>query len=286
MSARIVIMDDSSFSRTLLSESLTEYGYEVVGEVDSLEGLIKTYDKCTPDIVTMDIVMPEIDGFECSRELRRHYPKAKIILASSMKDEETEMEAKRIGVSGYVQKPIDIETLSRVINNILSPDHLYEELTERGFETFKEALAQNITRIAKTPVAFASGSKIKTPYISQGITAVIGIIGQYSGSMIIDISDQSAKKIAETTLRRPVKDDREVIDMVAELANIIAGIACSMINNQNKNFGLRVSPPSIFHGNTLEIISPNVNLKKCFAETDFGSIFLAVGFKKESVLWM
>lgn len=286
MSIKVMVMDDSPFSRMMISEALSENGYEVVGEVDTLEDLIETYTTCKPDIVTMDIAMPGADGFECSRELRIHDPKAKIILVSSMKDEETEAEAKRIGVSGYVQKPVDAETLVKVITNIMSPDSLYEQLIERGLETFKEALAQNITRMAKTPITFTAIENNDAPYISQGITTVIGIIGQSSGSMIMDLSVESAEKIAEAILKRPSKSREEVLAMVSELANIIAGIACSMLNKKDKAFGLRVSPPSLFHGNTAEIVSPSVKIQKAIAETDFGSIFLGVGFKKGSVLWM
>ncbi|WP_378952648.1 response regulator [Pelosinus sp. sgz500959] len=286
MSIKVMVMDDSPFSRMMISEALSENGYEVVGEVDTLEDLIETYTTCKPDIVTMDIAMPGADGFECSRELRIHDPKAKIILVSSMKDEETEAEAKRIGVSGYVQKPVDAETLVKVITNIMSPDSLYEQLIERGLETFKEALAQNVTRMAKTPITFTAIENNDAPYISQGITTVIGIIGQSSGSMIMDLSVESAEKIAEAILKRPSKSREEVLAMVSELANIIAGIACSMLNKKDKAFGLRVSPPSLFHGNTAEIVSPSVKIQKAIAETDFGSIFLGVGFKKGSVLWM
>ena len=286
MSVKVMVMDDSPFSRMMISEALSESGYEVVGEADTLEDLLKTYSACKPDIVTMDIAMPGADGFECSRELRMHDPKAKIILVSSMKDEETEAEAKRIGVSGYVQKPVDAETFVKVITNIMSPDSLYEQLIERGLETFKEALAQNVTRMAKTPVTFTTIENIDEPYISQGITTVIGLIGQSTGSMIMDLSVESAEKIAEAILKRPAKSREEVLAMVSELANIIAGIACSMLNKKDKAFALRVSPPSLFHGNTAEIVSPSVKIHKSIAETDFGSIFLGVGFKKGSVLWM
>lgn len=286
MSIKVMVMDDSPFSRMMISEALTENGYEVVGEADNLEALLETYAACKPDIVTMDIAMPGADGFECSRELRIHDPKAKIILVSSMKDEETEAEAKRIGVSGYVQKPVDAETLVKVITNIMSPDSLYEQLIERGLETFKEALAQNVTRMAKTPVNFTEIENQDEPYISQGITTVIGLIGQSTGSMIMDLSVESAEKIAEAILKRPAKSREEVLAMVSELANIIAGIACSMLNKKDKAFALRVSPPSLFHGNTSEIVSPSVKIHKSIAETDFGKIFLGVGFKKGSVLWM
>lgn len=286
MSVKIMVMDDSPFSRMMIIEALSESGYEVVGEADNLEDLLTTYTACKPDIVTMDIAMPGADGFECSRELRILDPKAKIILVSSMKDEETETEAKRIGVLGYVQKPVDAETLIKVINNIMSPDSLYEQLLERGLETFKEALAQNVTRMAKTPVTFSELESKDEPYISQGITTVIGLIGQSTGTMIMDLSAESADKIAEAVLRRPPKSREEVLAMVSELANIIAGIACSMLNKKEKAFSLRVSPPSLFHGNTAEIVSPSVKINKIIAATDFGNIFLGVGFKKGSVLWM
>ena len=286
MGIKVMVVDDSPFSRMMIAEVLVEGGYEVVGEAESLDSLIETYNNCKPDVVTMDIAMPGADGFECSRELRLNDPKAKIILVSSMKDEESEAEAKRIGVLGYIQKPVDGETLIKVIKNIMSPDSLFEQLLERGLDTFKEALAQNVTRMAKTPVTFIPVQNADSPYISQGITAVIGIIGQSTGSMIMDLSADSAEKITEAMLRRPSKNREEVLAMVAELANIIAGIACSMLNKKDKAFALRVSPPSLFHGNTAEIISPSLKIQRSLAETDFGSIFLGVGFKKGSKLWM
>jgi len=286
MGIKVMVVDDSPFSRMMIGEALAESGYEIVGEADSLHTLVETYNNCKPDVVTMDIAMPGADGFECSRELRRNDPKAKIILVSSMKDEESEAEAKRIGVSGYVQKPVDGENLIQVIKNVMSPDSLFEQLLERGLETFKEALAQNVIRMAKTPVTFVSVENGDAPYISQGITTVIGIIGQSTGSMIMDLSAETAEKITEAMLRRPSKNREEVLAMVAELANIIAGIACSMLNKKDKAFALRVSPPSLFHGNTAEIISPSVKIQRSLAETDFGSIFLGVGFKKGSKLWM
>ena len=286
MGIKVMVVDDSPFSRMMIGEALTGAGYIIVGEADSLDSLIETYNNCKPDVVTMDIAMPGADGFECSRELRLNDPKAKIILVSSMKDEESEAEAKRIGVSGYVQKPVDGETLIQVIKNIMSPDALFEQLLERGLETFKEALAQNVTRMAKTPVTFTVIESSDAPYMSQGITTVIGMIGQSTGSMIMDLSVDCAEKITEAMLRRPSKNREEVLAMVSELANIISGIACSMLNKKDKAFALRVSPPSLFHGNTAEIVSPSLKIQRALAETDFGSIFLGVGFKKGSKLWM
>lgn len=286
MAIKIMIVDDSPFSRTLIAETLTDGGYEVVGEADSMETALETYNKVKPDIVTMDIAMPDADGFEISRALLRQDSKAKIILSSSMKDEETELEAKRVGICGYVQKPVEADTLFAIIHKVLSPDTLFQELLVRGLDTFKEALSQNITRMAKTTVTFLEDTEIEDPYSSKGVTAVLGVIGQYSGTMVLDISFPVAEKIAETILHRPAKNQEEVLAMVSELANIIGGIACSMLNKKEKALGLRVSPPSLFHGNSAELVSPSVKIQKALAETKYGEIFLGIGFKKGSTLWM
>ena len=76
---KIMIVDDSPFSRTILADELVESGYEVVGEADSIDNLIEVYQESKPDIVTMDIAMPLADGFECSRKLLSHDPDAKIL---------------------------------------------------------------------------------------------------------------------------------------------------------------------------------------------------------------
>jgi DNA-binding NarL/FixJ family response regulator len=105
MGIKVMLVDDSPFSRTILAATLEEMNCQIVGEADSLETLIQTYQECRPDIVMMDIAMPGADGFECTKALRLHDPAAKVIMCSSMKDEESEAEAKRVGAAGYIQKP-------------------------------------------------------------------------------------------------------------------------------------------------------------------------------------
>ncbi len=283
---RAMIVDDSSFSRTVIGESLSHVGCEVVAEVESIDTLVQTYTEHNPDIVTMDLVMPGADGFECSRALLLHDPNARIILVSSIKDEETEAEARRIGIVGYIQKPIEEEVLERIIHNILAPDDLYSVLENRGAEIFKESLAQTITRTTKKPVNFTDSNLENDHFLSQGITAIIGIIGRYTGTMILDLSFDLAESFVISMLNRPSKNQDELFNMVAELANIIAGAACSMLNKQDKSFGLRVSPPSVFSGQSAQIASPSINLQGFNVDTGNGDIFLGLGFKKGSVLWM
>jgi CheY-specific phosphatase CheX len=159
-------------------------------------------------------------------------------------------------------------------------------LDKKGLETFKESLSQNVTRMTKLPVSFTTEEISAVQFVSQGITAVIGITGRDTGTMILDLPVECAEKITEIVLKRASRNREEVLAMVAEFANIIAGVACSMLNKMDKGFSLRVSPPSLFYGAPAEIISPNMELRSVYAETDFGKIFLGIGFKKGSVLWM
>ena len=282
---RVMVVDDSPFSRTLLADALVQGGCEVVGEAESIETLIQVYDECKPDLVTMDIAMPGADGFECTKTLRLHDPAAKVILVSSMKDEETEADARHAGAVGYVQKPVDEEVLLRVIRNVISPDEMYANLQTWSHEIFSEVLAQNITRMTKSTVTISEQADLKKS-ISQGITVVIGIIGRYPGSIVFDLAMETAEKIAEIMLRRPSKSQAEVVSVAAEFANVVGGVACSMLNRKEKSFGLRVAPPSVFQGATNEIISPMLQMHGVEADTDFGRLSLSFGFKKGTVLWM
>ena len=282
---RVMVVDDSPFSRTLLADALVQGGCEVVGEAESIETLIQVYDECKPDLVTMDIAMPGADGFECTKTLRLHDPAAKVILVSSMKDEETEADARHAGAVGYVQKPVDEEVLLRVIRNVISPDEMYTNLQTWSHEIFSEVLAQNITRMTKSTAAISEQADLKKS-ISQGITVVIGIIGRYPGSIVFDLAMETAEKMAEIMLRRPSKSQAEVVSVAAEFANVVGGVACSMLNRKEKSFGLRVAPPSVFQGATNEIISPMLQMHGVEADTDFGRLSLSFGFKKGTVLWM
>ena len=284
---KAMIVDDSAFSRTMIAESLREIGCEVVGEADCIESLVEIYAQCKPDFVTMDLILPGADGFECSTALRLYDQNAKIILISSMKDQQTEAEARRVGIVGYIQKPLDPELLLGIINNIMSPDTLYLQILDRGVELFKESLAQNFTRMTKSPVTFASAGMNNQQFTSLGISAIIGIIGSYSGSMFLDLSTATAEKCVSALLNRPPKDRDETLAMVAELANIVAGVACSMLNKQDKAYGLRVAPPTVFSSNSsAKLASPSLDLHSYLVETDFGSLFFGIGFKKGTTLWM
>ncbi|WP_053956000.1 response regulator [Inediibacterium massiliense] len=283
---KIVIVDDSPFSISILKDSLEEQGFEVIGEASSLEETIKTVKEKKPDVVTMDMTIPGTDGLECTRAIHQIDENIKVIIVSSMKDDEIVKKAKENKVAGYVQKPADPDELSIVIKRAMADDHLLKELQEICCDVFKESLANNLNRIAKTIPTYEDRMKSSEINDSRGISVVIGIIGKCSGRMVMDLSYEAGKKITEVALKREVKSIDEELAMVGEFANIVAGNACSMLNKKNKIFGLRVAPPTIFHGESLHLSKSNIQTTSILGQTDFGEICLNIGFKRGEEQWM
>jgi DNA-binding NarL/FixJ family response regulator len=284
---RVVIVDDSPFSITLLSDMLTESGFEVVGEASSLEETVEVVGKMRPDIVTMDMTMPGTDGFECTRAVHLIDPNIHVIIVSSMMDDEIVGKAKKLHVSGYIQKPADKEELSLLINRIMADEELYKELEEIYYPVFKEGFLNTFNRMTKTIPEFGEESQSNTEQVSRGVSVVMGIIGKYSGRLLFDMSYETADKLSNEVLKRSPKNSQEMINMIGELSNIIAGNSCSVMNKKNKLFGFRVAPPTIFHGSSLTISKAELeSMAAAAVETKFGEIYMSIGFQRRSGEWM
>lgn len=277
---KVVIVDDSPFSINVIRDILEDKGFEVVGEAGNLEEVISVVEETRPQLVTMDMTLPGTDGLECTREIHKIDDKIKVIVISSMMDDEIIKKAKQSKVSGYIQKPIDPEELIAQIEKVISSDKIFKELEESYFNTFKEAFSGGVTRFTKTITTFDDDKKSNDVEVSRGISVVIGIIGNFSGRMIIDLSNKSAENMAKVMLRRDPKNQEEVLNVMGEFANIIAGNACSMMNRKNKVYGLRVAPPTIFYGESIKISKSKIDTLSVLTHTDFGEILLNVGFKR------
>lgn len=119
MTKRILIVDDAIFMRDMIRDIFTADGFEVVGEaVHGLEAIEK-YKELTPDLVTMDIVMPFKSGIEATREIIKFDAAAKIIMCSALGQEALVMEAIESGASDFVVKPFRAEDVLAVVHKVL-----------------------------------------------------------------------------------------------------------------------------------------------------------------------
>ena len=114
MGKRILIVDDSSIMRRMLREVLTAGDHEIVGEAKSGDEAISLFVSLKPDIVTMDITMRGMDGFEAARRIYELDSKARIIFLSNLNDEKYATEASSLGAIGYVNKHESKQLLSLI----------------------------------------------------------------------------------------------------------------------------------------------------------------------------
>lgn len=118
--ARILIVDDSSVMRKNLYTILTQDGHEIVGEAADGNQADIMYAQLKPDLVTMDISMPKMNGVDAVAEIIKKDSNAKIIMISALNQKQMVFEALKNGAKHYVIKPIDPGNLTAIVNEILS----------------------------------------------------------------------------------------------------------------------------------------------------------------------
>ncbi|MCI1696940.1 response regulator [Aneurinibacillus aneurinilyticus] len=102
---KVLVVDDAVFMRNIIKDFLTKNGFEVVGEAGNGAEAVQKYIQTRPDLVTMDITMPEMDGVEALKKIKEHDPLAKIIICSAMGQEKMVIQAMGAGAIDFIVKP-------------------------------------------------------------------------------------------------------------------------------------------------------------------------------------
>ena len=118
MVKNILIVDDAAFMRMKLKDILEKNGYNVVGEAENGIEAVSLYQDLNPDLVTMDITMPEMDGIEALKKIKETDSEAKVIMCSAMGQQGMVMDAIKAGAIDFIVKPFDttrvVESLGKV----------------------------------------------------------------------------------------------------------------------------------------------------------------------------
>lgn len=278
---RVVVVDDSPFSVAMLTNILTENGFNVVGSANSMDEAIEVVNEHKPDVVTMDITMPGGDGIECTKAIHKTNPNVKVVIVSSMMDEEIIHSAKKARTSGFVQKPVDAEELTLTIRRIMADEEVFLELDKLYYTAFKEALCDTFNRFFKAVPHCTLCEITSDEQPSLGMSVVMGIIGRYGGRMIFDMSDETAKRFTGLLLKKDNPSHTDMISVLGEIANIIAGNACSFLNKSNILFGLRVAPPTVVYGESIKISKSELDtVTSLSANTVLGEVCMNIGFNR------
>lgn len=120
MAKRVMVVDDSRIQEVQIRKMLEGSDYEVVCYCRSGEDALAQYDEVKPDVVTMDIIMPGMDGLETAQAILEEYPEAKIIMVFSLAYDDTFEEARSIGAKAFLDKPFDEEKLLAALDQAMS----------------------------------------------------------------------------------------------------------------------------------------------------------------------
>jgi len=115
----VLVCDDAIFMRTMITDILTQAGYEVVGEAETGAQAVGKYRQLKPDLVTMDIVMPDMGGIEAVREICKKNPEAKILMCSAMGQQALVVEAIQAGAKDFVVKPFQPSRVLEAVQRLL-----------------------------------------------------------------------------------------------------------------------------------------------------------------------
>lgn len=119
MSQTVLICDDAIFMRTMIGDILSQAGFQIVGEAETGVQAVDKYRSLKPDLVTMDIVMPDMGGIDAVREIMKDDPSAKILMCSAMGQQALVIEAIQAGAKDFVVKPFQPSRVLEAVQRVL-----------------------------------------------------------------------------------------------------------------------------------------------------------------------
>ncbi|ADH99263.1 response regulator [Salisediminibacterium selenitireducens] len=119
MATTVLIVDDAAFMRMMIKDILSKNGFDVVGEAGDGQQAVDMYKEQSPDLVTMDITMPEMDGITALKEIKTHDPNAKVIMCSAMGQQAMVIDAIQAGAKDFIVKPFQADRVLEAISKTL-----------------------------------------------------------------------------------------------------------------------------------------------------------------------
>lgn len=279
---RVLVVDDSMVSHAVLEQLLVQSDFEICGNAMNCAEAIEKYRELSPDVVTMDMNLPDGNGMDCSQRIFEIDPKAKIVMISAMKDARLIVQGHAIGISSFLQKPLSASDLIMTLQMVcIRKGSVADALKNSYVNLFVDALRDNLFKLAglhsNAEVTRDEGSCLDI----GGIAVIIGLTGSPAGRVIFHMEESLTEKFSRIMLRadeRRALTDAEVVDSIEETANIVAGSAVSMINDVFKNKEIRVTPPGTIRGNRVKIANPKLISFNIVVHTRLGDFKMNVGF--------
>ncbi len=120
MSNGILVVDDASFMRMMIKDILSKNGFTILGEAENGLKAVEKYKELNPDLVIMDITMPEMDGIQAVKEIKKINSNAKIVMCSAMGQQAMVIEAIQAGAKDFIVKPFQADRVVEAVKKVLS----------------------------------------------------------------------------------------------------------------------------------------------------------------------
>ncbi|MBQ1417001.1 MAG: response regulator [Selenomonas sp.] len=279
-----MVVDDSRISRMMVSSMLAKTNFEVCAMAENSAEAVALYAKTKPDVVTMDMNLPDADGIECTRRIHAIDPKAKIVMISAMKDAKLIMQGRMAGIGSFLQKPVStnelIDTLMIMCNENVGAVAVYRE---SYVTTFAKVLQQSLVSIFGIQSEIEISQNEESVLHVDGVAAVIGIVGEPKGRVALYMDSETMYSLSKAMLGMDPQDDLsadEAEAAIEEAGNIITGRAVSRINDVFKDKEMRITPPGTVIGSDIILSNPELISFNVVAKTSYGNVYMNVGFAR------
>ena len=281
---KVMVVDDSRISRMMVSSMLAKTNFEVCAMAENSAEAVALYAKTKPDVVTMDMNLPDADGIECTRRIHAIDPKAKIVMISAMKDAKLIMQGRMAGIGSFLQKPVStnelIDTLMIMCNENVGAVAVYRE---SYVTTFAKVLQQSLVSIFGIQSEIEISQNEESVLRVDGVAAVIGIVGEPKGRVALYMDSETMYSLSRAMLGMDPQDDLsadEAEAAIEEEGNIINGRAVSRVNDVFKDKEMRITPPGTVIGSDIILSNPELITFNVVAKTSYGNVFMNVGFAR------
>ena len=276
-----MVVDDYKIRRMMISSMLAKTNFEVCAMAENAAHAIDLYAKTRPDVVTMDMNLPDADGIECSRRIHAMDSRCKIVMISAMKDAKLIMHGRLAGISSFLQKPVSTNELLDTLM-ILCQEHVGVNAVYRDsyVSTYAKVLQEGLQQIAGLESEIQVQEENSGPLSVSGVAVIIGIVGEPRGRVAFYMDENTMRGFAKAVLQQDEVTDFEAQAAVEESGNIIAGHGISRINDVIKDREMRLTPPGIISGTDIKLSNPELIAFNIKAKTSIGDIFMNIGFAR------
>ena len=279
-----MVVDDSKISRMMISSMLAKTNFEVCAMAENAAHAIDLYAKTRPDVVTMDMNLPDANGIECTRQLRKLDPDVRVVMISAMRDDSLIEQGRGVGITDFIQKPVRINDLLEALTKICTRGPVSSDTFKNTYvPAFNKAFADTLLGFTGQECLQFAENVEDDSLVLNGIAVLIGLTGEPRGRIVIHMDQKTVYKFTSAFLNKNESqmDDATAMETLQEATNIIVGRGVSVINDQVKERELRMTPPGIIVGSGVKMAGAKLKAFRTKCVSVFGTMYMEMGFAEE-----